>query len=380
MSRIPAGFLSITSLSIVASFTVAQTTPLASVPASRLAHIRRGVNLSAWFGGVWDPKGYTKEHFESWTTAHDIALIKSAGFDHVRLPVNPQPLMDAMRRQDHGAEYFGYLDAALKMILDGGLAVELDAHPDSDFKAKLAEDDFVERFADFWRTVAQHYSSWNPDRVFFEILNEPEMRDPYRWYGVEAKLAATIRQAAPWHTIIAAGARWDDDDDMIFLEPLRDPNVVYVFHFYEPHIFTHQSATWGAYYWRWVKGLRYPSSPENAARVAASVPEALDRLSIICYGRDHWEASRIEAEIDQAADWATQNRVPFICNEFGVFRYGADPEDRVRWITDVRTSLERHNIGWAMWDYSDSFGVATKKGGVATLDEATVRALGLSKP
>jgi endoglucanase len=69
-----------------------------------------------------------------------------------------------------------------------------------------------------------------------------------------------------------------------------------------------------------------------------------------------------------------------ICNEFGVFRHGADPEDRVRWITDVRTSLERHNIGWAMWDYSDSFGVATKKDGVATLDEATVTALGLSKP
>ena len=31
-------------------------------------------------------------------------------------------------------EYFGYLDAAMKMILDAGLAVELDMHPDSDFK------------------------------------------------------------------------------------------------------------------------------------------------------------------------------------------------------------------------------------------------------
>ena len=39
-----------------------------------------------------------------------------------------------------------------------------------------------------------------------------------------------------------------------------------------------------------------------------------------------------------------------------------------RWISDVRTALERHNIGWAMWDYSGSFGVATKKNGKATLD------------
>ena len=94
---------------------------------------------------------------------------------------------------------------------------------------------------------------------------------------MEAKLAVAIRQGAPTHTIIATGARWDDDDDMIFLEPLRDPNVIYVFHFYEPHIFTHQGATWGAYYWRWVKGLHYPSSPENAAQVAALVPEPRDR-------------------------------------------------------------------------------------------------------
>ena len=72
--------------------------------------------------------------------------------------------------------------------------------------------------ADFWSTVAQHYASWDADRVFFEILNEPEMRDAYRWYGVEAKLAAAIRRGAPANTIIAAGARWDDDDDLVFLE------------------------------------------------------------------------------------------------------------------------------------------------------------------
>jgi endoglucanase len=351
--------------------------PLSSLPASRLAHIRHGINLSEWFAQVYDPKGYTKEHFETWTTAKDIALIKSAGFDHVRLSVNPQPMMDAMRGEDRGAAYFGYLDAAMKTVLDAGLAVELDMHPDSDFKAGLKNDESVQRFADFWRTVAQHYSSWDADRVLFEILNEPEMRDPYRWYGVESKLAAAIRQSAPTHTIIASGARWDDDDDMIFLEPLRDPNVIYVFHFYEPHIFTHQSATWGDYYWRWLKELHYPSSPENAAQVAMGVPEALDRLYVIRYGQDHWDASRIEAEINQASEWAKQNHVPLICNEFGVYRYGADAQDRIRWITDVRTSLERHNIGWAMWDYSGSFGVVTKQNGKATLDDETVKALGL---
>jgi len=354
--------------------------PPSTVPGSRLAHLRRGINLSEWFAQVYDSKGYTKEHFESWTTAADIALIKSAGFDHVRLSVNPKPMMDAAGRTNGTAEYFGYLDAAMKMILDAGLAVEIDMHPDSDFKAKLNDDEFVERFADYWRMVARHYASWDQERVFFEILNEPEMRDRYRWVGVEAKLAAAIRQGAPGNTILAPGARWDDDNDMIFLEPLRDPNVIYVFHFYEPHIFTHQGATWGLNFWRWVKGLHYPSSPENAARVAADLPEAVHRLDVIRYGQDHWDAARVEAEIGQAADWASQNRVPLVCNEFGVYRNGADASDRLAWIKDVRTALERHSIGWAMWDYSGGFGVVTKKDGKATGDEATLRALGLSIP
>lgn len=355
--------------------------PTSRVPASRLAHLRHGINLSEWFAQVYEPEGYTKEHFETWTTAADIGLIKAAGFDHVRLSVNPQPLMDAARRPHGREEYFGYLDAAMRMILDAGLAVELDMHPESDFKARLKDDEFVERFADFWRMVARHYASppWDTERVFFEILNEPEMHDRYRWYGVESKLAAAIRQAAPANTILAPGANWDDDNDMIFLEPLRDPNVIYVFHFYEPHIFTHQGATWGAFYWHWLKDLHYPSDSKNAAEVAATVPEAIHRLDVIRYGQDHWNASRVEAEINQAADWGQQNGVPLVCNEFGVFRH-ADPQDRVAWIKDVRTSLERHKIGWAMWDYSGDFGVAVTKDDQHVLDLATVNALGLKMP
>ncbi|HWW14189.1 MAG TPA: glycoside hydrolase family 5 protein [Candidatus Dormibacteraeota bacterium] len=351
---------------------------VSSVPASRVSRLRRGINVSEWFAQVYDKRGYTKEHFQSWTTVEDIALIKSMGFDHVRLSVNPQPMMPNHLPDEIPAEYLGYLDAAVKMILDRGLAVVIDLHPDSDFKGRLAKDDsFVQEFADFWRGLARHYSTWDAERVFFEILNEPEMSDRYRWYGVQAKLAGAIREGAPQNTIIAAGARWSDDDDLVFIEPLRDSNVIYNFHFYDPHIFTHQGATWGAYSWHWVKGLHYPSSPESAAKVAAGAPDAVDRLAIMRYGQDHWDAARIDAEITQVAEWARQRGVPVVCNEFGVYRVYADPKDREAWIHDVRTALERHGMGWTMWDYSGSFGVVIKKDGKTVPDELTLRGLGL---
>src|SRR5271169_1171835 len=108
--------------------------PLSGVPADRLAHLRHGINASEWFAQVYDPKGYTKEHFDTWNTAQDIALIKAIDFDHVRLSVNPQPMFRRRQADRIPPDYLGYLDAAVKMILDQGLAVVIDIHPDSDFK------------------------------------------------------------------------------------------------------------------------------------------------------------------------------------------------------------------------------------------------------
>ena len=347
----------------------------------RAAHLRYGINLSEWFAQVYDPKGYTKEHFETWTTAQDIALIKAMNFDHVRLSVNPQPMFRHNEADRIPADYLAYLDAAVKMILDQGLAVILDIHPESDFKQKLvADDSFVEQFEDFWRAFARHYSSTNPDLVFFEILNEPEFRDRYRWEGVQSRLAAAIREGAPAHTIIAAGANWSADNELLFIEPLHDPNIIYNFHFYDPHIFTHQGATWTTNFQHYLADLPYPSTPENVRAAANLIPDAANRLAAIRYGFDRWNSARIDTEFDQVAAWGKRWNVPLTCNEFGVYRKTANPQSRAAWLSDVRTSLEKHNIGWTMWDYSGGFAVVVKQNGQSQVDDLTVRALGRTLP
>jgi len=126
---------------------------LTSVPVARLAHLRRGINLSEWFAQVVPPATYNKEHYATHTTERDIALIAALGFDHVRLSVNPAPIFPGWGSRE---EYFASLDAAVKMILDHGLSVVIDIHPESDFKARLSDDGFVEQFTNFWRQLAQH--------------------------------------------------------------------------------------------------------------------------------------------------------------------------------------------------------------------------------
>lgn len=346
----------------------------------RAEHLRRGINLSHWFAQVFDPKGYTKEHFDTYDTAQDMALIKSMGFDHVRFTLNCEPMLRRGQADRIPADYLATVDAAIKMILEQGLGVIIDIHPESDFKARLAADDgMVEQFEDYWRALAKHYSTLDPERVFFEVLNEPEFKDRYRWEGVQMRLARAIREGAPNQTIIVAGANWSSVTELIFMEPLRDPNVIYNFHFYDPPIFTHQGATWSTNFQHYLSKLPYPSTPENVQAAVAQAPDAVNQQLIVRYGLDRWNAERIDAEIAVAAGWGKRWHVPLTCNEFGVYHEGAIPEDRAAWIHDVRTALEKYGIGWTMWDYAGGFSVVDTKDGTRVPDDVTLRALGVRK-
>jgi endoglucanase len=359
-----------------AESTSAQTSVQLGVAASRLARLRHGINLSHWFAQAQD---YSKAHLETHTTAEDIALIKTIGFDHVRFTIEPAPLFNWEDPTKLKAEYLKYLDNALDVMLAQGLAVIVDIHPSDEFKLRLNSNDRqIEAFGKFWRALAQHLSPRDPERVFLEVINEPMVEDGYRWFGLQGKLIAAMRAGAPQHTIIAAGHRWSGLAELLFLQPYADRNIIYTFHFYEPFAFTHQGATWAGANLPFYRNIPYPSSPESVMKVLATIEDEPARYNLLRYGEDRWNAARIDHEISMAAAWAAKYQVPLTCNEFGSFRNFAPPADRAVWIADMRTVLEKYGIGWTMWDYAGGFGVVNKVNGHATPDAEVVKALGLA--
>ncbi len=348
------------------------------VPDSRFNHLRHGINLSQWFAQSLTDK-YDRQRLTTYITAADFDQIKTMGFDHVRLSIEPRPIFNSGQPDSIDPNYLRLLDDAVNMGVSRGLAVILDIHPGSDFKDKLARENHqVEGFTDFWRSLAKHYSTFDPELVFFEVLNEPELTDGYRWYGIQTQLVTAIRSVAPRHTIIVTGHKWSADDELIAMEPLADRNLIYNFHFYNPHTFTHQGATWGSEIWHHLPRVHYPSHPGADDELIKALPMANYKLDIARYDQDRWGTERIESEIAQVADWAAKRNVRVTCNEFGVFRDFADPQERAAWIRDVRTSLERHGMGWTMWDYAGNFGVAPGDDSAhRPPDEVTLKALGL---
>jgi endoglucanase len=346
---------------------------------ARAQHLRHGINASEWFAQAGN---YSAARTNSYTDDADIALMAQLGFDNVRLSIDAAPLESGRPGKDGlNTDFVGRLDHAVDQMIAKGMAVQIDIHPESDYKKRVSSTgDGVDRFVMLWRKLAAHYADRNANMIFYEIMNEPEEHDPYRWAGVQTRAAAAIREVAPKNTIIATGPNWSSIADLLTQHPLTDGNVIYNFHFYEPHEFTHQGAGWGGTWWIYTHDIPYPASEDSMRKSLAEVPDAANRYELEHYWLDHWDAHRIRLQIDAAAAWGKEHNVPLICNEFGAYRRVTDPASRMNWIRDVRTALEADGIGWTMWDYRGGFGVVWKEDGQpAKVDPAVVEALGLKK-
>jgi aryl-phospho-beta-D-glucosidase BglC (GH1 family) len=345
----------------------------------RAAHLRRGINLSMWYAQAQD---YSADRLASYTTAADFQLVHDLGFDHVRLSINPVPLIASVSA-DHKTTTLdpaamARLDETVRQITSLGLVVVLDIHPETPWKhASTMTDEGTTEFFSFWTSFAQHYAGSDPEKVYFEVLNEPEGVNGFRWAGEQARAIALIRAQAPRQTIIATGEGWGGIDGLLQLEPVRDQNVIYSFHDYEPMEFTHQGASWSSKYLVTLRGVPYPSSPEKIAPLLAGLSDPTAVQPLTRYGDERWDAGVMAKRIDQAVEWAKQRHVPLWCGEFGAYRAYAPATDRAHWVGDMRRTLESNGIGWDMWDYQASFGLVTKQDGKTTIDAGIAQALGL---
>ena len=378
--RSPRGFLFLFS-GLVALLTAGTSLPgwsqdqdLATI---RAAHLRHGINTSNWF--AQSPNNYNVERLRSFTTVDDLALIHRLGFDHIRLSVDAEPLTQWQQGQAEGKAFVAELDTVIQAATAQDLAVIVDIHPESRYKQGLLQGvDGVQRFSSLWTALSAHLRDSDSKLVLFEIMNEPEQPDAFRWQGIETTVAHSIREAAPNHTIIAGGARWSGLDDLLQLEPLGLDNVIYTFHDYEPFPFTHQGATWTMPEVRPLRGVPYPSTPDNVQPLLGQEPTLAGQLWLEQYGLARWDAERVDRTIAFAEQWSKLHRVPVYCGEFGVHRPYAPAADRARWLRDMRVALEKHGIGWAMWDYQDNFGAVTKRDGKTIPDRTVIEALGLN--
>lgn len=345
-----------------------------------------GINLSNWFNDYSD-----KAQFGTRYSTNHFTQIKNTGFTYVRIPVGPSIICDPSNIANLQTVNLNFLDQAIKNITAAGLAVTIDLHSSNPaFESKIATDPVSRAaFRQFWKNMAGYFKKYDTTQVFFEIFNEPHIGatqsvagiDKNWWAPVQGLIIQSIREAAPDHYIIAGAENWNNWYDLSTLKPYTGKNIIYNFHLYEPFVFTHQGATWVGSPYDQLKNLPYPGSPQNVLTQANSAPSSDAKYLITWYGSQRYNVDSLNVKIRQVYNWGNQNKVPVICNEFGVYRPFVSLDSKNQYALDMRTLLTKYKMGWAVWDYDDTFGITSypnnTRAGTPNWDANILSSLGL---
>ena len=278
----------------------------------------RGVNIVG-YDPIW--KDFEKARFK----ARHFKLIKAAGFQTVRINLHAFAHMD--RSKDHRLDpaWLSTLDWAVKNALAADLMVILDLHNYND----IAKDPvgLKPRFLAFWRQVAPRFKD-APDRVLFEVLNEPNGKlTPALWNDDLREALAIIRETNPARSVIIGPPFWNGIDHLDDLRlPEEDRNIVVTVHYYEPMTFTHQGAPWNR---------------ETA------------RLSGVRWGTDE-EKHRVVEDFGRVQQWSKAHDRPILLGEFGAYDK-ADMESRARYTAHVARTAESLGWAWTYWQFDSDF-------------------------
>jgi endoglucanase len=278
----------------------------------------RGVNILG-YDPIWrsrDQARFQAKHFR---------LLKEAGFDSVRVNLQPFRRMNAANGYTLGKPWFEVLDWAVREAQAQGLRVILDLHE----YTSLGNDPVTNKvkFLAFWRQLSAHCKD-APDDVLFEVLNEPNHKlTPALWNEYLADGLALIRAQNPTRAVIIGPAFWNSIDHLAELElPAADRHLIVTVHYYTPMDFTHQGAAWA---------------------------DRKDKVGVEWLGTEA-ELGVLQRDFDKAQSWAKQHDRPLFLGEFGAYDK-APMGSRARYVASVARAAEQRGWSWAYWQFDSDF-------------------------
>ncbi|MDR2941342.1 MAG: glycoside hydrolase family 5 protein [Treponema sp.] len=308
----------------------------------------RGFNFSKWF----ESRTFKDIVFGNFAE-QDFVNVKSMGADLIRVPIAFHNF--TLGEKNHTLEngLLKYLDTAVDWAEKHELYIILDNHSFHPINPTDVNIDKI--LIPVWEQIADHFND-RGNYVIYEILNEPHGISDERWNEIQEAAVKTIRKADKKHTIIVGGTNYNSLEKMTKIPVYKDENLIYTFHFYDPHIFTHQGASWNRPSLEPLSGLPFPFDKNKIPKPHETFIGTWVEDSLNSYEEDS-KLTKLSSSLDKAAEFSKERNVPVFCGEFGAFMKQSPPYDRVKWYKFISEELEKRNIPWASWDYFGGFGI-----------------------
>ena len=312
----------------------------------------KGFNLLDFFSPAPNPsRNPTTEEYYKW--------MRDWGFDFVRVPIAYPHYLDIDRSKNItpddvykiSNEAVDKIDALVTAAHKYGMHVSLNLHrapgycinagfhePYNLWKDEAAQ----EAFYFHWNMWAKKYKNLSPQKISFDLVNEPSMREdmndqhsrsgpvPGDVYHKVAKGAAeAIRKENPGHLVIADGNNVGNTP----IPEIRDLDIAQSCRGYYPGAISHYKAPWAN------KDVNNPPQPKWPGEV----------------GGKHFSKAMLETYYKPWTDLIKQG-VGVHCGECGC--WNKTPHNVfMAWFTDVLSILKAANIGFAVWNFKGDFGV-----------------------
>jgi aryl-phospho-beta-D-glucosidase BglC (GH1 family) len=239
--------ISLWSLLICFSAADCQVTKESQEPVTDLIRFcaeRKGFNLLGKFDVSWSNQGYTEKEF---------SLIHDLGFNFVRLPLDYRTYTGEGNWDEFIEPEVYEIDQAVEWGIKYNVHVCINLHRAPGFCVNaatlppnqqlnlwtdtVAQDAFIRH----WEFFANRYKDISPDKLSFNLVNEPANVTEEVYTSIMRRAISAIHDITPGRIIFVDGLEYG----RILIPALKDePDIAQVIHCYDPFGLTHYKAEW----------------------------------------------------------------------------------------------------------------------------------------
>jgi len=283
-------------------------------PQEAIAQMKKGINL----GNTHEPPteaGWNNPRAQEYY----FDLYKEAGFDVVRIPVRWDGYTSKTPPYKITDYWLNRIEQVADWGLDRGLFIVINTHHEEWIKEDYNEANKT-RFDSIWTQIATHFKD-KPEKLIFEILNEPHGLTKAQNDDMHARVLSIIRKTNPTRLVIFQGHNWGGSDELLTAAIPDDDYVIGSFHSYDPYLFGLQGqGTWGT------------SS----------------------------DYSQLENKFKAVSSWSQKHNIPAFLGEFGALKK-CDYNSRMRHYRAYVEYSYKYGFAFAAWDDGGDFRIMERQ-------------------